>query len=492
MHQSVRTCPIDHVELQRGTVGDQPWGLTLGALAQRAATGELTILDGPLRIVLAIDAGRLVAATSTMRAGSLLERATRTFELARGAYTLSDETTIRRERNEAIDLRAVVFAGARKYLPDDRLTGEIRQLGSRFTLTTLGAEELPHYALEVPDTVIAALRDGATLADLEACHVDGRAVRAAVYALVCCGSARGLLPARAPTPPPSARTITPGRTPTPPGTARTVTPPGTARTITPDTARTATAPDTPRTLAAAADGARAPEVPRTSTANDSGQIMLARIPTVNMPRNPTPPGTPRTTTPGSGRRVTTEDLESRVPTTRDRPPLPGAATSSQPPREPAPARPRTPTPTTVGRTRTRATPFEPGSAGPLAAEAAARARQHLDANEPELALREATAAMHLVPESFDYQALHAWSSFCAAKDKATAADAARRQLEKASHRAEAPHEVRLLLGRLERAIGREREALRHFRAVLERVPDHAVAAAELRELEAKLEAFARR
>jgi hypothetical protein len=505
-----RTCSIEDVEIQRGTVGDQPWGLTLGALSQRAATGELTIVDGPLRIVLAIESGRLVGATSTMRAGSLLERATRTFELVRGTYSLTDEVTLRRDRNDAIDLRAIVFAGARKYLPDDRLTGEIRQLGSRFTLTGVGVEELPHYDLEVPQTVIDALRDGATLAELEARHVDGRAVRAAIYALVCCGSARGLLPARAPTPPPASRTTTPGRTPTPPGSgraptppgaaraptppgaARTPTPPGSARTITPDTARTATTPDTPRTIAAAAaDAPRTPDAPRTSTANDSGSV-LARIPTVNVGRSPSPPGA-RTTTPSSSR-ATTDDVQSRVPTTRDRPPLPGDRPPlPSPDLDPDTIREqRAATAASLGRTRTRATPFQTGDTGPLAASAAARAREHLDANEPELAVREAAAAMLLVPESLDYQALHAWATFCAAKDKPAAADEARTILEKASQRAEAPHEVRLLLGRLERAVGREREALRHFRAVLERVPDHARAAAELRELEEQIASFERR
>jgi hypothetical protein len=507
LNRRAQPCSIKDVELQRGTVGDQPWGLTLGALSQRAATGEVTIVDGPLRIVLAIEAGRLVAATSTMRAGSLLERATRTFELVRGTYTLTDELTLRRDRNDAIDLRAVVFAGARKYLPDDRLTGEIRQLGSRFTLTAVGVEELPHYDLEVPQTVLDALRDGATLAELEARHVDGRAVRAAIYALVCCGSARGLLPARAPTPPPVARTTTPGRAPTPPGatraptppgSARAPTPPGSARTITPDTARTATAPDTPRTIAAAAsDTPRTPDAPRTKSPNDSGSV-LARIPTVNIARvptapgaarTPTPPGTARTTTPDSPStsRATTNDVQSRVPTTRDRPPLPGPDLDPDTIREQ-----RAATAASLGRTRTRATPFQTGNTGPLAANAAARARDHLDANEPELAVREAAAAMLLVPESLDYQALHAWATFCAATDKAAAADEARTVLEKACHHAEAPHEIRLHLGRLERAVGREREALRHFRAVLERVPDHAQAAAELRELEEQLESFARR
>jgi hypothetical protein len=204
---------------------------------------------------------------------------------------------------------------------------------------------------------------------------------------------------------------------------------------------------------------------------------------VNIARNPTPPGIRRIPI----ARGTTDDLESRVPTARDRPPLPGDGIAPDTIREPAVAA-LSPTPASLGRTRTRATPFQTGDTGPLAA----RAWEHLDADEPELAVREAAAAMLLIPDSFDYQALHAWATFCAAKDKPAAADPARKVLEKASHRASEPHEVRLLLGRLERTVGREREALRHFRAVLEHVPDHADAAAELRELEEKLEAFAQR
>ena len=50
----------------------------------------------------------------------------------------------------------------------------------------------------------------------------------------------------------------------------------------------------------------------------------------------------------------------------------------------------------------------------------------------------------------------------------------------------------MMLGKLERTVGREREALRHFRAVLERDPGHAAATAELRALELQLEEFARR
>jgi hypothetical protein len=167
-------------------------------------------------------------------------------------------------------------------------------------------------------------------------------------------------------------------------------------------------------------------------------------------------------------------------------------------RDRAPSKPTGPP--SSGRTPTRVTPAggvplvgATTAAARADADAAAdRARAHLAAGEHESAVREAASAMHLAPDSFDHQALHAWAVFLAARDRDAAADVARKVLEKASHRATAPNEVRFLLGRLERIVGREREALRHFRAVLDREPGHAAAATELRELEAELDAFARR
>ena len=578
------------MEVARGAVRDQPWGLTLGAFAQRATTGELTIVDGATRVLLVIEDGLLVAGTSTRSAPSLLERAARTFDLANATYVLDNEITqLRRDQGAAVDLREVIFTGARRYLDDDRLHAELRQLGTRFSLGPGGAAELPRYGIEAPAVIAGSLRDGASVAELEIAHpqIDRRAIQALLYALVSCGAARGLLPARAPTPPPdvsrtttpnsartttpnsartttpnSARTITPSRaTPVPPealprtttpNSARTITPartftPGGSRTTTPDSARTTT-PETARTTT--------PETARTATGNESGPVLLARIPTVNVARNPTPPGgrapTPsdaRTRTPQDGRsptlagaRTTTtrdavplvtsqdDDLEARTSTRRE-PSLfdsgPPTVRTPLPPREPVepaakPSAKRAPIalpddyakpPRTgvsspdeqrakpAGRTgpSSRATPSHgvriiapDDEATYRAALAADRARRLLEAHEYVEAQKEALAATRLVPESFDYQALHAWATFCGSRDKPAVADATRKLLEKASHRADAPHEVRLLLGRLERTVGREREALRHFRAVIEREPGHAEAAAQIRELEAQLEAFARR
>jgi tetratricopeptide (TPR) repeat protein len=127
-----------------------------------------------------------------------------------------------------------------------------------------------------------------------------------------------------------------------------------------------------------------------------------------------------------------------------------------------------------------------------AGQAAERARRLIEAHEYAEATKEALAATRLAPDSFDYQALHAWATFCGARDKTAVADATRKLLEKATHRAAQPNDVRMMLGKLERVAGREREALRHFKAVLERDPQHAEATTLIRELEAQLEAFARR
>jgi hypothetical protein len=460
------------VELARGSLSEQPWGLTLGALARRSATGELTLTEGAMRIVLAFEAGRLVAATSTMRAASLLERAARTFELTRGSYTITDAVTLRPERGAAVELRAVVFAGARKYLPDDRLGMELRELGSRYMLASAPADELARFGLESATPILEGLREGATLAELEARYheVDGRELRAAVYALVCCGAARGLLPARAPSSPGTGRAPTPqGSRTTTPG-SRTITPgsrtitPASSRAPTPSIDRTPTRPDKPS--AHIPDPSRT-ITPDTATRSEATPTPLARIPTMNIARSKTPPDEARTKTPPDspharttelGRvkttdvarvktsdvaRVKTSDVVPVPPPTLDAPTVRDArsVTLRPEPLDAATERDRAPSkptgPPSSGRTPTRVTPAggvplvgATTSAARADADAAAdRARAHLAAGEHEPAVREAASAMHLAPDSFDHQALHAWAVFLAARDRHAAADVARKVLE---------------------------------------------------------------
>ena len=108
------------------------------------------------------------------------------------------------------------------------------------------------------------------------------------------------------------------------------------------------------------------------------------------------------------------------------------------------------------------------------------------------AISELRQACELNPKHADYQATYAWATFCAAPDKERVAAETRKALEKAIHRSDKPEIARFYLGRVERMLGRDREALRHFHEVLLLVPNHAEAASEVRVIEARLAANSKR
>src|SRR5262245_14101159 len=55
------------MELERGTVTDRPWGMTLGALGRRGFTGQLTLTDAQGRTyAIAFDHGAIVSARSPL------------------------------------------------------------------------------------------------------------------------------------------------------------------------------------------------------------------------------------------------------------------------------------------------------------------------------------------------------------------------------------------------------------------------------------------
>jgi hypothetical protein len=137
---------------------------------------------------------------------------------------------------------------------------------------------------------------------------------------------------------------------------------------------------------------------------------------------------------------------------------------------------RTPTPPTISRTKTNPE---------LAAEAAERAERALEVNRPETAVVELERACKLVPADVDYRAMYGWALFCAADDKRAVAVFARQVLEQAVHKSRKPYDARFYLGRVERMLGREQEALGHFHAVLLMQPNHREASAEIRVLQAR-------
>jgi tetratricopeptide (TPR) repeat protein len=103
-----------------------------------------------------------------------------------------------------------------------------------------------------------------------------------------------------------------------------------------------------------------------------------------------------------------------------------------------------------------------------------------------LAISELSRAVELNPGEADYQATLAWAQFCNAHDKQVVAVAIRTTLERAIEASPKAIRARFYLGRVERMVGRDAEALRHFQDVLRRAPSHQEASAEVRVLEQRL------
>jgi len=96
------------------------------------------------------------------------------------------------------------------------------------------------------------------------------------------------------------------------------------------------------------------------------------------------------------------------------------------------------------------------------------------------------SAVELAPGESEYQALLAWAMFAAAPDKSAVAAATRGGLPKAAEASTKSPTAKFYLGRVERMLGKEKEALALFQEVLRIKPSHADAASEARVLEQRL------
>jgi tetratricopeptide (TPR) repeat protein len=121
-----------------------------------------------------------------------------------------------------------------------------------------------------------------------------------------------------------------------------------------------------------------------------------------------------------------------------------------------------------------------------AEEAFRRGEMALRRNALEQAVADFGEAVELQPKEAEYQAMFAWAKFAAAPDKNALANDTRKTLQQAVSQDDASSTARFYLGRVERMLGREREALQHFQAVLLIKPNHAEAASEARVLEQRL------
>jgi tetratricopeptide (TPR) repeat protein len=120
-----------------------------------------------------------------------------------------------------------------------------------------------------------------------------------------------------------------------------------------------------------------------------------------------------------------------------------------------------------------------------AADARRRGEMAVRRDQLPAAIEEFEKAVQLDPRNGAYAALLAWTQFCLAGDKAAVAAETRRVLDRACQDTEEPI-ARLYLGRVERMLGRDKEALRHFRRVLEQHPHNTEAQSEARVLEGRV------
>ncbi|HEX4419393.1 MAG TPA: hypothetical protein VH165_15885, partial [Kofleriaceae bacterium] len=227
-------------ELARGSVADRPWGRTLAALGLRGVSGQLTLVADGKRFIVAFEHGAVVAASSPLTSDAavrvaltghlvsssqvpeiarrqalapdrdeidviaelarlgpdhalrlrrrvIAQRAARTFSLSQGEFLVTDRSSLPILAGCALDVRAVIYMGARTNLSEHRLTAELDQLGSWFRLKPSLDDDLPQFGFaDLEQPVIERLRDGGTLEELEefaVSFVDARTVRAVVYAL---------------------------------------------------------------------------------------------------------------------------------------------------------------------------------------------------------------------------------------------------------------------------------------------------------------------
>jgi hypothetical protein len=227
-------------ELARGSVADRPWGRTFATLGLRGVTGQLTLVSEGKRFLVAFEYGAVVAASSPLASDAavrvaltshlvsssqvpeisrrqaaaperdeidliaelarlgpdhalrlrrrvIAQRAARTFSINHGEFVVTDRTELEILPGCELDVRAVLYMGARANLPEHRLAAELDQLGSRFRLKPALDGDLPQFGFtDLEQPVVERLRDGGTIDEIEefaTSFVDERTVRAVVYSL---------------------------------------------------------------------------------------------------------------------------------------------------------------------------------------------------------------------------------------------------------------------------------------------------------------------
>ena len=222
---------------------ERPWGATLAALGAAGRTCQLTVREhGPKLYRVAFADGRVVGAVSPaapdaisriavtsklatakqvaaagrpprdaqgdeldafavalgltpdqreqLKQRVLVQRAARTFAVEHGELEVEDRVTIPTIAGVHVDVRAVVYHGARLVIDQTRLSAEVHRLGSRFVLTATEGELARFGFTDAEQPVLEALRRGSSGPEIEARYreLDPRMIQAILYALASCGA----------------------------------------------------------------------------------------------------------------------------------------------------------------------------------------------------------------------------------------------------------------------------------------------------------------
>lgn len=312
--------------LMKGSLADRPWAQTLSAISVAGHHGQLTLKSDGKVYQIAFANGLVIGATSPSPADTvqrigltnyalpvasvaaavrimgrgddvdkftdavgltgtaavefkrrvLVQRVARSFSCERGEYVLEDKVTIPVLNRVVMDVRAAIYQGMRLHVDELQLAADLRQLGSRFILYPEAAPHLETFDFgSDADTILAELRGGTSIPDLEALHreLDPRLVVSVLCSLATCNVITPI-EARVPT----AQNISLDRAPTPrePTVTRVPTPrqPTSSSSRAVVVRQTPPAPPRPQQFGAGS----LPGIPRTQTGQFEAQATVMRPP----------------------------------------------------------------------------------------------------------------------------------------------------------------------------------------------------------------------
>jgi len=500
---------VTRIAMTSGLISSSQVGTVAKQIAATPEIDEIALLAAAARLV--------PDQIATLRRRVIAQRAARTFSVEAGAFVVDETITLAVAPDAAVDVRAVVLQGARMNLSELRLVAELRALGSHFTLGESAMEHASWFGFEQQELpILEALRTGITLPEIEARHreIDPRDVQAVVYALVACRECQATTPVPAMMSSSEPVSISFRRS-AEPAIPTPLTPSGTGSVAVPRTqsdgsgsgpsaeqefrGATGTKNDRPSRKVYADDSTALP--PPAAASPDAPKSNTAPWPQLREKSPSTPPITARTVSQHSTVTRSPATWQSGAPTpsptvarTSSGSAVAAARTSSQqliPPRTIS-------SPVLTPRTISQSS----GAPGQVYSEGSDRVTQSIDdaagahkrgiealvGGQLPAAVEHLARASSLNPHEFDYTAVHAWAQFLAAttNERTKLADKTRKMLNHATQKSREPAQVLLYLGQLERVLGRDKQAVIHFRAALAASPEHKQAMIEIQQIEEKV------